>query len=61
VQVPWEIAGQTSTEVAVFYNSQTAVASAPVVVATAAPGIYAVANSDGTLNSSTNPANGAVS
>jgi len=33
-----------------------AVASAPVVVATAAPGIYAVANSDGTLNSSTNPA-----
>ena len=56
VQVPWEIAGQTSTEVAVSYNGQTAVASAPVVVATAAPGIYAVANSDGTLNSSTNPA-----
>jgi len=56
VQVPWEVAGQTSTEVVVFYNSQTAVASAPVVLATAAPGIYAVANSDGTVNSPTNPA-----
>ena len=49
-------AGQTSAEVVVTYNSQTAVASAPVVVATAAPGIYAVANSDGTLNSPSNPA-----
>jgi uncharacterized protein (TIGR03437 family) len=56
VQVPWEIAGQTSTEVAVTYNSQTAVASAPVVVATAAPGILDVNNSDGTQNSSSNPA-----
>ena len=56
VQVPWEISGKASTEIAVFYNSQTAVASAPVVVAAAAPGIYAVANSDGTLNSSTSPA-----
>lgn len=56
LQVPWEIAGQTSTEAAVFYNGGAAVASAPVVVATAAPGIYAVANSDGTPNSPTNPA-----
>jgi uncharacterized protein (TIGR03437 family) len=59
VQVPWEIAGQKSTEVVVTYNGGPpagALASAPVVVATAAPGIYAVANSDGTLNSSTNPA-----
>jgi uncharacterized protein (TIGR03437 family) len=59
VQVPWEIAGQTSTEVAVTYNGgppARASASVPVVVATAAPGIFAVANSDGTLNSSTNPA-----
>jgi uncharacterized protein (TIGR03437 family) len=59
VQVPWEIAGQTSTEVGVTYNGGPPAgvsASAPVVVATAAPGIYAVANSDGTLNSSTNPA-----
>jgi uncharacterized protein (TIGR03437 family) len=59
VQVPWEIAGQTSTEVVVTYNGGPpagASASAPVVVATAAPGIYAVANSDGTLNSPSNPA-----
>jgi uncharacterized protein (TIGR03437 family) len=56
VQVPWEIAGQTSTEVVVTYNGPPAVASAPVVVATAAPGIYAVANSDGTLNSPSSPA-----
>jgi len=59
VQVPWEIAGQTSTEVVVTYNGGPpagAIASVPVVVATAAPGIYAVANSDGTLNSPSNPA-----
>jgi uncharacterized protein (TIGR03437 family) len=59
VQVPWEIAGQTSTEVVVTYNGGPpagASASAPVVVATAAPGIFAVANSDGTLNSPSNPA-----
>ncbi len=56
VQVPWEIAGQTSTEVVVTYNGPPAVASAPVIVATPAPGIYAVANSDGTPNSPSNPA-----
>src|ERR1039457_6033120 len=59
VQVPWEIAGQTSTEVVVTYNGGPpagASASAPVVVATAAPGIFAVANADGTLNSPSNPA-----
>jgi uncharacterized protein (TIGR03437 family) len=56
VQVPWEIAGQASTEVAVTYNGPPAVASIPVVVATAAPGIIALANSDGTLNSPSNPA-----
>ncbi|MBZ5605811.1 MAG: SBBP repeat-containing protein [Acidobacteriia bacterium] len=59
VQVPWEIAGQTSTEVVVTYNGGPpagASASAPVVVATAAPGIFAVANSDGTVNSPSNPA-----
>ena len=60
VQVPWEIAGQTSTEVVVTYNGGPPAgtsSSVPVVVATAAPGIFAVANSDGTLNSSTNLAN----
>jgi uncharacterized protein (TIGR03437 family) len=59
VQVPWEIAGQTSAEVVVIYNGGPPAgtsSSAPVVVATAAPGIYAVANSDGTLNSTSNPA-----
>jgi uncharacterized protein (TIGR03437 family) len=59
VQVPWEIAGQTSTEVVVTYNGGPPAgtsSSVPVVVATAAPGILGVANSDGTLNSSTNPA-----
>jgi uncharacterized protein (TIGR03437 family) len=59
VQVPWEIAGQTSIEVVVTYNGGPPAgtsASVPVVVATAAPGIFAVANSDGTLNSSTNRA-----
>jgi uncharacterized protein (TIGR03437 family) len=55
VQVPWEIAGQTSSEIIVTYNGS-AVAAIPVVVAPSAPGIYAVANSAGTLNSSTNPA-----
>ncbi len=64
VQVPWEIAGQTSTEVAVTYNGGPPAgssASAPVVVAAAAPGIFAVANSDGTLNSPSNPAKAGVS
>ncbi len=59
VQAPWEIAGQRSTEVVVTYNGGPpagASASAPAVVATAAPGIYAVANSDGTPNSLSNPA-----
>lgn len=59
VQVPWEIAGQTSTEVIVTYNGGPpagASAAAPVVVRPSAPGIYAIANSDGTLNSSSNPA-----
>ncbi|HWC97686.1 MAG TPA: SBBP repeat-containing protein [Candidatus Sulfopaludibacter sp.] len=59
VQVPWEIAGRTSTEVVATYNGGPPTgtpSSVPVVVAAAAPGIYAVANSDGTLNSSTNPA-----
>jgi uncharacterized protein (TIGR03437 family) len=59
VQVPWEIAGQTSTQVVVTYNGGPpagASASVPVVVAAAAPGIFAVANADGTLNSPSNPA-----
>jgi uncharacterized protein (TIGR03437 family) len=45
VQVPWEIAGQTSTEVVVTYNGGPPAgtsSSALVVVAKAAPGIFAV-------------------
>ena len=56
MQAPWEIAGQTSTEVVVSYNSSPVVAAVPVVVRPSAPGIYAVANSDGALNSPANPA-----
>jgi uncharacterized protein (TIGR03437 family) len=59
VQAPWEIAGRTSTEVVVTYNGGPPAgtsASALVLVAKAAPGIFAVANSDGTLNSPSNPA-----
>jgi uncharacterized protein (TIGR03437 family) len=59
VQAPWEIAGQTSTEVVVTYNGGPPAgtsASVLVVVATAAPGIFAVVNSDGTLNSPSSPA-----
>lgn len=55
-QVPWEIAGQTSTEVVVSYNGSPAAAAIPVVVRPSAPGIYAIANSDWTLNSPSNPA-----
>ncbi|HXS97846.1 MAG TPA: SBBP repeat-containing protein [Candidatus Limnocylindrales bacterium] len=58
VQVPWEIAGQASTEVVVTYNGGPPAGtsgSVPVVVAAAAPGIFAVANSDGTQNSPSNP------
>jgi len=49
-RLPWEIAGQTSTEVVVTYNGGPpagATSSAPAVVATAAPGIFAVVNFDG--------------
>ncbi len=49
------VAGQTSTEIVVTYSGPSAVAAAPVV-RPSAPGIYAVANSDGSLNSPTNPA-----
>ncbi len=59
VQVPWEIAGEKSTEVVVTYNGGPPAgtsSSVVAVVAKATPGIFAVANSDGTLNSSSNPA-----
>jgi uncharacterized protein (TIGR03437 family) len=63
--VPYEVAGQTSTKIQVQYQGRSSnIISAPV--ASAAPGIYtlnasgggggAVINSDGTINSPTNPA-----
>jgi uncharacterized protein (TIGR03437 family) len=55
VQVPWEIAGQTSTTVQISYSG-VAPAGTPVVVTPSLPGIFYVNNSDGTRNSPSNPA-----
>jgi len=54
-QVPWELAGQTSTTVRVSYPG-VASTDTPVLLAPSLPGIFGVANSDGTLNSPSNPA-----
>jgi uncharacterized protein (TIGR03437 family) len=62
-QVPWELAGQSTTQVHVEYNGlSTQIASAAVVQA--APAFFrsytspqgAIVNEDGTLNSAANPA-----
>jgi uncharacterized protein (TIGR03437 family) len=55
VQVPWELAGQTSTAVEISYPGFTST-PIPVLVAPSLPGIFYVNNSDGTQNSSSNPA-----
>ena len=55
VQVPWEIAGQSSTKLQVTYNGAP-VASVNVPVEAALPGILFIENSDGSINSPTNPA-----
>jgi hypothetical protein len=62
--VPFEVAGNSSTQIVATVNGAASVASQPVVAA--APGIFTVdltgagqavvLNQDGTLNSSTNPA-----
>src|SRR6185295_10369793 len=54
-QVPWELAGQTSTTVRVSYPGVSS-ADTPVLLAPSLPGIFGVRNSDGTLNSPSNPA-----
>ena len=54
-QVPWELAGQTSTNVVVSYPG-VASTPTPVPVAPSLPGIFGVNNSDGTQNSPSNPA-----
>jgi len=46
-QVPWELAGQTSTTVRVSYPG-VASTDTPVLLAPSLPGIFGVANSDGT-------------
>ena len=65
LQVPWEVAGQSSTIVQVIYN-QTKLNSFSLSVQGAAPGIFyapypslaaLVVNQDGSINSSSNPAN----
>jgi len=55
VQVPWEIAGQSSTKLQVSYNGAP-VAAVNVPVQAALPGIFFIENSDGSINSPTNPA-----
>jgi uncharacterized protein (TIGR03437 family) len=50
-QVPWELAGQTSTTATVF-----TLAGTPIALAPSLPGIFYVSNSDGTQNSPSNPA-----
>jgi len=55
VQVPWEIAGQSITQVRIMSNGALA-GSVAVPVGAALPGIFAINNSDGSPNSSSNPA-----
>jgi uncharacterized protein (TIGR03437 family) len=59
-QVPWEIAGQVSTPVEIEYQTGAnalTIGPVPTAVTPAAPGIYYVNNSNGSQNSSANPAN----
>ncbi len=57
VQVPWELAGQTTTEIVLNTNSsQQLQPTYTVPVVTVSPGILGAINSDGTLNSPSNPA-----
>jgi len=55
VQVPWELAGQTSTTVQLSYPGVASIGT-PIEVTPALPGIFFVNNSDGTRNSPSNPA-----
>jgi uncharacterized protein (TIGR03437 family) len=54
-QVPWEIAGRTSTQVQVLVAGASGF-TGPVNVQPAQPGVFYVNNSDGTKNSASNPA-----
>jgi uncharacterized protein (TIGR03437 family) len=56
VQAPYTIAGNTSTNVEVWYNGQSA-GTITLAITPAAPALYpAIANQDGSLNSQTQPA-----
>jgi len=54
-QVPWELAGETSTTVAVSYPGVASMGT-PVIVGQSLPGLFGVGNSDGTQDSPSNPA-----
>jgi uncharacterized protein (TIGR03437 family) len=54
-QVPWEIAGQAVTQLRIVYNVAD-VGGVAVPVAQALPGVFYIENSDGSLNSPSNPA-----
>jgi uncharacterized protein (TIGR03437 family) len=54
-QVPWELAGQTSAIVQVSYPGIASIGT-PVVVMPSLPGIFDIVNSDGSVNSPSNPA-----
>ena len=59
VQVPWEIAGQASTEFQIQYQpaaNSTTFGPLSVPVAPSAPGIFYIDNPDGSMNSEANPA-----
>jgi uncharacterized protein (TIGR03437 family) len=55
VQVPWEIAGQSTTRVQIQYLGAPA-GSVSLAVSPALPGVFFIVNSDGAFNSPANPA-----
>ena len=55
VQAPWEIAGQTSTQMRIVFNGAQA-GGATLPVGQALPGVFFINNSDGSRNSPSNPA-----
>jgi len=55
VQVPWEIAGETFTQVRIVYNGVEA-GNVAVRVGAALPGVFYITNVDGSFNSPSNPA-----
>jgi len=54
-QVPWEIAGQTSATMLISWQGVTS-AGTPVAVMPSLPGVFDIVNSDGSINSPSNPA-----